>query len=162
MGIKIYDENESSCMIGNTTTWLFTHRVTQPISDNTRQFMTKWDRQRKRQHQQPPLNLEAKVKVSSPNHADSFLGFLLCPLLLGFPANSTSLKIERTSQGLANTNSFIISSDLMFEAFLQQIIAGNTFRVRGRLYTILMDVKGFVVEVFSLERQIDNDTTLFL
>ena len=50
----------------------------------------------------------------------------------------------------------------MLEAFLQQIIAGNTFRVRGRLYTILMDVKGFVVEVFSLERQIDNDTTLFL
>ena len=156
MSITIYDENESSCMIGNTTTWLFTHRVTQPISDNTRQFMTKWDRQRKRQHQQPPLNLEAKVKVSSPNHADSFLGFLLCPLLLGFPANSTSLKIERTSQGLANANSLTI------KAFLPQIITGNTIRVRGRIYTILMDVKGFVVEVFSLERQIDNDTTLFL
>ena len=156
MSITIYDENESSCMIGNTTTWLFTHRVTQPISDNTRQFMTKWDRQRKRQHQQPPLNLEAKVKVSSPNHADSFLGFLLCPLLLGFPANSTSLKIERTSQGLANANSLTI------KAFLPQIITDNTIRVRGRLYTILMDVKGFVVEVFSLERQIDNDNTLFL
>ena len=50
----------------------------------------------------------------------------------------------------------------MFETFLPQIITGNTIRVRGRLYTILMDVKGFVVEVFSLERQIDNDTTLFL
>ena len=59
----------------------------------------------------------------------------------------------------------ILSLYAVFEnvkAFLQQIIAGNTFRVRGRLYTILMDVKGFVVEVFSLERQIDNDTTLFL